>query len=441
MKKFRGTFAVLAIALALAAYIAFTNPGTQTADISKGSIFQVNVDTVQEVSIERGGSQVTVRKGDDNKWAIVAPQSLETSQEAVSSLVEAIARAEFQREIEDNPSDLEVFGLQSPLAHIEVKGNNGSKKTLLIGLPTPVGSGYYGKLADGGKVCTVSVALGDALLKTAYDLREKRIVKVANDSVEGLRIVRRVETGVVDMTDVICEKRGEDWYLLRPIVDKADKWRISEVIWDVTGLTAHGFVDDEGIDLSRWGLDNPGLRVDLITTEREKPVQVFIGDPGPGEEGFYVKTGDSQAVYLAKPEAFLPLELTSADLVDSQLVAWDHDAVIKASWALDDRNFSFQRDGKAWNKLDEIWPAIEDLRVIGVGEVLRPDIDLDAFGLGTPSIWVQLDLGDGDLIELKVGREVEDGFYATVTDRGFVYLVENDGIQALDEVLMEFSDE
>ena len=102
--------------------------------------------------------------------------------------------------------------------------------------------------------------MADDLIKTADDLREKKIIKALSESVDGIRIVRRMED---DMTDVICQKQGEDWYLARPIIDKADEEVIDGLLADITGLTVDSFVDDEGSDLSRWGLDRPRLRIDL----------------------------------------------------------------------------------------------------------------------------------------------------------------------------------
>jgi len=98
------------------------------------------------------------------------------------------------------------------------------------------------------------MTVADALIKTTDDLREKRVVKASGESIDGIRIVRRIDG---DITDVICEKRGETWYLARPIVDKADKEKIDELILDTTGLTVEEFVDDEGSDLECWGLISP----------------------------------------------------------------------------------------------------------------------------------------------------------------------------------------
>jgi len=471
VKKFIGTFAALGIALILGAYIIFTQPEKSKTGISESSIFQVTPDAVHEISITRDKATVIVKKDDDGAWVMESPGAYETSQEAMNSLVERIAEAEFDKEIEVNPSDLEVFGLNSPNTRIEVKGHKGKKKTLLIGSATPVGSGYYGKSTDDTTVYVIPTLLADSLSKTADDLRERKIVKASSESVNGIRIIRRTEN---DVTDVICEKRSDAWYITHPITDKADKFRLDELIWDITGLTAEGFVDDEGSDLPCWGLDRPRVRIDLTMAERGTPLQVLVGDLGPDEEGFYVKTGDSPAVYLVKPWAFSPLELTPPDLVDSQLAQWDDDEVITVTWVIDDKPFSLLRDGKGWksisasplaplpgrpavikeeegfritgdskfftsSEVDPLRTALQDIRIIGVGEILKPDTDRSVYGLDNPAVWVQLDLGDGNIFEVKVGKEIEEGFYAIATGRDFVYLVAKDGIEALDEALRELS--
>ena len=456
MKRFSGTLVALAIVVVLAAYIAFTERVKPTTDSNESMAFGVNPDAVQEISILHDEEQVIVEKDDKGRWGIVSPKAYDASQEAVNSLVKAISEAEFDKEIEDEPSssDLDTFGLRFPNTSIEVKEDKGKKKVLLIGSATPVGSGYYVKSANDRKVCTISTTSANAFMKTVRDLREKKIVKVANESIEGIRIVRRMGE---DVTDVICEKRDDDWYLMRPIPDRADRWNIAGIIWDMTGLVVEDFVDDEGLDLARFGLERPRLRIDLIVAEQGVPVQVFVGDPGPDEEGFYVKTGDSPTVYFVRPSTFSPLELTPPDLVDSQLAEWNCDEVITVSLILDDKKVSFIRDGKVWksnpkasvpgklevvkegDELENLWTAIQDIQVIGVGELLRSDINLAEFGLDNPGISVQLDLGDGNMFEVIIGKEIEEGFYAIVTDRDFVYLVKKDGVESLENIAREIA--
>jgi hypothetical protein len=431
VRKFRATFIALAIVLVLAAYMVFTGREQPAVDMDAPMIFGVNSDSIRKICIAHGDNKVTVEKDNDRTWVVDAPGTYEISQEAVNALVLAIAEAKFEKEIEADPSDLEAFGLSSPDTRIVVEGDRRGKKTLLIGSVTPVGSGYYVKSGDDTKVWVIPTTVADALMKTVCDLREKKIVKVSAESCDGIRIVRRMEE---DMTDVICQKQGEDWYLVRPIIDKADKERIDELLADITGITVESFVDDEGSDLSRWGLDRPRLRIDLTVAGRGTALQVFVGDPGPNEEGFYIKTGDSPAVYLVKPWDFSPLEITPPDLVDSQLAKWDHDKVITATWMLGDESFPPVSSG-----LDTILATLQDIRITGVGESLEYDVDLDSLGFRNPRICVQLDLGDGNIFEVKVGKEIEEGFYAIATGRNFVYLVAKDGIEALDETLRELS--
>ncbi len=431
MKKFRTTFVAIAIMLTLAAYMVFTGRQKPATGMDDPMIFGVNSDAIRRIYIAHGDNEVNIEKGNDRTWVVDVPETYEISQEAVNALVTAISGAKFEKEIEADPGDLEAFGLSSPDTRIVVEGDRGGKRTLLIGSLTPVGSGYYVKSGDDTKVWVIPNTVADDLIKTADDLREKKIIKALSESVDGIRIVRRMED---DMTDVICQKQGEDWYLARPIIDKADEEVIDGLLADITGLTVESFVDDEGSGLSRWGLDRPRSRIDLTVAGRGTALQVFVGDPGPNEEGFYIKTGDSPAVYLVKPSDFSPLELTPPDLVKRQLAQWDHDKVETATWTLGEKLIPPVSSG-----LDTLLAALQDIRITGVGESLEYDVDLDSLGFRNPRIYVKLDFGDGNIFEVKVGKEIEEGFYAIATGRNFVYLVAKDGIKALDETLRELS--
>ena len=216
MKKFRTTFVAIAIMLTLAAYMVFTGRQKPATGMDDPMIFGVNSDAIRRIYIAHGDSEVNIEKGNDRTWVVDVPETYEISQEAVNALVTAISGAKFEKEIEADPGDLEAFGLSSPDTRIVVEGDRGGKKTLLIGSLTPVGSGYYVKSGDDTKVWVIPNTVADDLIKTADDLREKKIIKALSESVDGIRIVRRMED---DMTDVICQKQGEDWYLARPIID------------------------------------------------------------------------------------------------------------------------------------------------------------------------------------------------------------------------------
>ena len=303
-------------------------------------------------------------------------------------------------------------------------------------------TGYAGKntvFREGADAYILPVASAGGPCEATDDLMGRKIIEAAGESINGIRIIKRVEDY---LSDVICQKRDDTWYVINPIVDRADKQRIDELIQDITGLTVAEFVDNETRDLSQWGLDRPRLRIDLTVTRDVSGYRILIGDSGPGNEGFYVRTKDSSAVYLVKPQAFSPLELITPDLIERQLVCWDNDGVIKASWDIkEDCNLYIAGESKSsvlFNR-DTLSSALRDIRIMGIGEVLKEGVDFARYGLDNPTIRVHLDLGRGSTLEIKIGKGTENGFYATVTNRDFIYLVERNAVETLDKVLREFS--
>jgi hypothetical protein len=182
VKKFRATFVALAIVLVLAAYMVFTGRENPATDMEAPMIFGVNSDTMRRIHIAHGDNEVTVEKDNDRTWVVDAPETYEISQEAVNALVMAIADAKFEKEVEDDPRDLEAFGLSSPDTSIVVEGDRRGKKALLVGSVTPVGSGYYVKAEDDTRVWVIPAAMADALIKTVDDLREKKIDHICANS-------------------------------------------------------------------------------------------------------------------------------------------------------------------------------------------------------------------------------------------------------------------
>ena len=66
-------------------------------------------------------------------WRFTSPVMTRTDREAMESYVIDLARAKASGVILDNPDDLSTFGLDDPLATLEVVENNGTARRLLVG--------------------------------------------------------------------------------------------------------------------------------------------------------------------------------------------------------------------------------------------------------------------------------------------------------------------
>ncbi|MCR4403535.1 MAG: DUF4340 domain-containing protein [Firmicutes bacterium] len=488
MRKFASTYIAVAVVVALGAYILFVE-GVRTPGEDAGKILvDVAADEVTRVTVERASGRVEVARGEAHgkaEWRIESPKAVAASDDAVRALVNAAAKLTCEKRITDQAGDgeLETFGFDHPWLKITLHMKEG-EKAILLGGETPVGGARYVKLADSGAIYTVASSTVSALNKRFEDLRERNVVPVQSGSVTALRLVKP-EGLDVRLERVQGEEAGEEeWRITQPFNDVADKWKVSDLVWDLTGLSVSEFVDDEGRDLERWGLERPRLRVEVLSTERDSVFELLVGSEAPDDMGFYVRTSDSPSVYLVNPAAFAPLETGAVDLVKKELLSWNDDDVLRVTCVDQGRAVAFLRDGKGWKTVppnldaakatliqgqpatkpaevvkegvkwelkagekryseDEMSALLAALRDVTVASVVEGSVagTADArYGLDRPRTSVELDLGDGNVLELKIGRKMDRGeaLHATATGRNLVYVVEEEKVKALQSAIGRF---
>ncbi|MGE5587197.1 MAG: DUF4340 domain-containing protein [Clostridia bacterium] len=487
MRKFASTYIALAVVVALGAYILFVEGlRTPSEDASK-ILVDVPADAVTRVTLERASGRVEVAKSTgDGKggWRIAFPKAVAASDTAVKALVGAAAKLTCEKKITDQAGDggLGAFGLEPPWLKITLDTEQGGK-TILVGAETPVGGARYAKLADSDAVYTLASSTVSALDKSLDDLRERDVFGVQSDSITALRLV------TPGGPDIRLEKKDgeeEEWRITEPFNDVADKWKVSDLVWDLTGLTVSEFVDDEGKDLAKWGLERPRLRVEARSSERASTFELLVGSEAPDGQGFYVRTSDSPSVYLVNPATFSPLETGAVDLLKRELLSWNDDDLLRVTCAAQGKTVAFLKDGKGWktvppdlgagaaagalpqgarapqaaevvkegetwqlnvgekryspDDMSKLWTALRDVTVASVVQGAAAGADDARYGLDRPRTRVELDFGDGKVLELRIGRKADrsEGLYATATGRNLVYVVDEKKIQALQSAIGAF---
>jgi hypothetical protein len=108
--------------------------------------------------------------------------------------------------------------------------------------------------------------------------------------------VTRVE--VTDQGKTAAVERTDDkWRLVQPSTDEGDSRRIDDTIGRIAKLTANRKLDDAS-DLAGYGLVDPSTRLEIKMKDGSSQ-ELLIGSKTPDQSAYYVKRGDSPAVFVA----------------------------------------------------------------------------------------------------------------------------------------------
>src|SRR5215212_9314728 len=147
MRGLKSTIALVVVLAGLGAYIYFVTSkmpeggAATTADAKKEKVFAaLQADKIEEIKVATASGDTTTLKKDGGAWKITQPSELPASESEVSGLTSALGQAEITRVIDENPSNLNDYGLSNPRVEIEFKaaGDKTSSK-LYLGEKTPTG--------------------------------------------------------------------------------------------------------------------------------------------------------------------------------------------------------------------------------------------------------------------------------------------------------------
>jgi uncharacterized protein DUF4340 len=263
MRGLRSIIALVVVLAGLGAYIYFVTwkqpEGGADASKKNEKVFAVQSDKIEEIKVASAGGETTTVKKDGASWKVVEPIQAAADESEVSGITNAISNADIVRVVDENPSTLNDYGLSNPHIEIEFKATGDKNyRTLYLGEKTPTGADLFARRNDDKRVFLVASFQENSLNKSTFDLRDKSVLKVDREKIDG------VETSAGGKTLAIA-KDGGDWKLTKPIQVRADFGTVEGLIGKLQTLRMKSIVtnDANAADLKKYGLDKPQATAEL----------------------------------------------------------------------------------------------------------------------------------------------------------------------------------
>jgi Domain of unknown function (DUF4340) len=255
MGRSRSTLILLVVALAFGGYLYFVDSKQPIADENaKKKVFAYEADKINALEVKSSSGATTgLRKDASGTWTIVQPAAAPADRNSVSDVVSSLANLEEDRVVEENASDLKVYGLAEPRIDVtfHVEGETEPKK-VVFGDKNPTGVGIYAKLPATNRVFLVSNSLDATLNKSPFDFRDKTALKIEQDKVNSIELASNAQT-------IRLEKTGENWKLVKPIQAPADFVTVNGLLGQLQSAQMTALKDrpEELKDLKQYGLAKP----------------------------------------------------------------------------------------------------------------------------------------------------------------------------------------
>jgi uncharacterized protein DUF4340 len=294
MRGVRSTIALVVVLAGLGAYMYFVTSklpeGGDTAKKQEKVFDGLDATKIDEVKVTSAAGDATTLKKDGGSWQIVQPIAAKADESEASSITSALASAEIVRVIDENPPNLNEYGLSNPRIQVDFKaaGDKDYRK-LLIGEKNPTGANLYAKRNDEKRVFAIAAFQENSLNRTTFDLRDKVLLKFDREKVDAL------DVSAAGKTLAIAKDSG-DWKITRPLQTKADFGSVEGLIGRLQSAQMKSLVADQPspADVKKYGLDPPEATVNLNAGSAR--VTLLIGGKAPDNNTVYARDASKPAV-------------------------------------------------------------------------------------------------------------------------------------------------
>jgi len=389
----------------------------------------------KRVLLERQGQEETAeettqaaRGRADGEWRLAEPLAARADDSLVASLLGSLTSMEKERTLAD--MNAAEAGLEEPRARVRVHLGD-EVRELLIGSEVPASNTMIVGVAETDGFFVVADGIWSQLTREPGEWRDRDVFAGRRADVERISLTAGGQR-------LLLARRGDDFWLESPLVDRADEEKVAKLIGDITSLRVEAFVDEPEQTVEEMGFDPPRAVLEVVLKEQIDPFRMELGAAVPDHEGRVLARVDGQLIEL-DTELARVMEESSADWLStawSSLETFQIDEVVIVD---ETGTMTLERAGAIWKRGDDEIPfttASDLLYAITettADRILSP-AEVETLGVDWESPLLELRLaGDEESGQDELSLfETDDGdFLARSADRKSVLVLPAEAIEEI----------
>ena len=265
MRGTRSTLVLLVLFLLLGGYAYFIESERAPASEADANeqVFDLEADAVVELEIRAESGDVTriERTAGSRSWEMRSPVQAAADDNRATAIASALEALEIQRVVEEEPADLEPFGLDDPVVDIGFRTDGDTAlRRLRIGDTTPTGGDRYASSGDDPRVFLIAGFRESTFNRTTFDLRDRSILEFEGPDVDGLVIAGTAGT-------LRFRKADNAWRMVEPWDVRADFGVVEGLVGRLGSTEMRSIAIDadqaEDADLDSFGLTDARVTATL----------------------------------------------------------------------------------------------------------------------------------------------------------------------------------
>ena len=260
MGGLRSTIVLLVLLAGIGGYIYFVESERDpaAADAKPKAFTELSADAIEEIRIKNADGETShLQKVGDN-WQLLAPSKAAADNGVVGTVTSNLSTLEVQRVVDENPSDLKQYGLEPARVDISFRLKDQKDfQQLYVGEKTPTGGDVFARRPNEKRVFLISSYLESIFNKSAFDLRDKAVLKFDRAAADRITVTEGAST--IEFT-----KNGMDWRIAKPVSARADFAAIEGLLTRLSSTFMQKIVEPEAANVAKYGLDRPALTASVM---------------------------------------------------------------------------------------------------------------------------------------------------------------------------------
>lgn len=328
-------FAVLIAVGSAALWVKKDDLDKEEAKEKEAKPFSFDKEKATLLRLEKAGQLLAEasREGSGKPWRIVRPVQTDADQQAVTALIDRLSELKQRKDLGASVEGKQA-GLEPPRLRLTVQTEDKKEHGLELGAENPFDASLFFRRTGEKATGTTDAAQFANFDKSLFDLRDKRVARLADDA---------VVTGftVGNEEPYTLTRQGAAWKLTGPgheTFEAADQANADRILGSIRNLRAVGVAAEvaDAAALKKFGLDESAKAVIELTLAAEgagapKRRIVTIGQPKP-EAGqiavkAYARRDDAGTIFEIEPGLLKNLEQTWFALQDKAVLKFDREEV------------------------------------------------------------------------------------------------------------------
>ncbi|MCQ2482765.1 MAG: DUF4340 domain-containing protein [Clostridia bacterium] len=352
LKKLLIPLAILLVLIILTVVWFLIKPSIGSGEVNEfdKNVVVYKADEVKKITVTKAdGTSVSAEVEDidsERVWNLVnsdTKEGVNYSSTKIETWVIMLSQVVANSLIDENPSDLALYGLDNPEYVIDITLRDGSTRKVLLGNNTYDNVNVY-FMSDSSTAVYTTVAMKSQFADySPIDFIDSKIYTMDYSNLSKIKFERFCDDYIFEADCVYDSSTAEpSFYFTSPFSIKASPYFKNLVDYVATFEVAK-FIDLTDDEITAYGLDNPSFHFTFIMNDGET-YEIYLSKNIGGF--FYGYTNVSEDYFTVSDMQIKYLETPILELLDSYICYQTVSDISSIKYTSDDLSFEFKIDTK-----------------------------------------------------------------------------------------------